>query len=85
MILIGSLSIIPVCASDEADTSEALSDVTEPTTNIYNIIEGMWIYFLPENVIADNQQTIAFYTISLTVLFALAPFILIFKLLFRKR
>ena len=76
-----SLFAISVSAADE--TSYATT--SEPTTNIYYIIEGMWQYFLPSNVIADNSPTIAFYTITLTVLFALCPFIILFKFLFRRK
>lgn len=80
-----SLSVFAADDTASTDGDVSTQSVTSPTTNIYYIINGMWSYFLPQDVISDNAGVIAFYNIGLTTLFALAPFIMIYKVLFRKK
>lgn len=90
-LVVCSLFSLSVFAADEAASTEgtevaaAAEEITQPTTNIYYIINGMWKFFFPAQVIEDNAGVFAFYNIGLTTLFILAPFIVIFKFLFRKK
>ena len=90
-LVVCSLFSISAFAADEAASAEgteaaaASEEITAPTTNIYYIINGMWKFFFPAQVIEDNAGVFAFYNIGLTTLFILAPFVVIFKFLFRKK
>ena len=80
-----SLSVSAADASTAAVETVAEETISEPATNVYYIIEGLWSYIYPPEVIEANANIIAFYTMTLTALFVVLPFIIIYSYFFKRR